>query len=138
MALRLTGQAVIPGKAQGKAIVSNQPISFWGGVDPKTGEVIDRRHDCSGKILTGSIFVFPTGRGSSTGSAVLMESVRNQVNPAAIINSKVDPIIALGAVIVELLYKKTLPMIILTEEDLEKIQEDDDIVIDADGTVIVN
>jgi len=138
MALRLTGRAVIPGKAEGKAIVSNQPISFWGGVNPKTGEVIDRRHDCSGKILTGSIFVFPTGRGSSTGSAVLMECVRNQVNPAAIINSKVDPILALGTVIVELLYKNALPMIILAEEDLEKIQDDDDIVIDTDGTVIVN
>lgn len=138
MSLRLTGRAAIPGKAEGKAIVSNQPISFWGGVNSKTGEVIDRRHDCSGKILTGSIFVFPTGRGSSTGSAVLMECVRNQVNPAAIINSKVDPILALGAVIVELLYQKTLPMIILSEEDLAKIHDDDDISIGADGTVIIN
>jgi len=67
-----------------------------------------------------------------------MECVRNQFTPAAIINSKVDPILALGTVIVELLYKNALPMIILAEEDLEKIQEDDDIVIDTDGTVIVN
>jgi len=137
MSSRLAGRAIIPGKAEGKAIVSNQPISFWGGVNPKTGEVIDRRHDCSGKFLAGSVFVFPTGKGSSTGSAVLMECVKNQVNPAAIINTKVDPILALGAVIVETLYQKTLPILILSEEDISKIHQGDYVIIDVDGSVLI-
>ncbi|MGB9669465.1 MAG: aconitase X swivel domain-containing protein, partial [Anaerolineales bacterium] len=74
MSLIIKGKPIVSGTTSGEAVVSNQPISFWGGVDPATGEVIDRRHECSGVVITGKVFVFPTGKGSSTGSAVLMES----------------------------------------------------------------
>jgi predicted aconitase with swiveling domain len=138
MASKLTGRVVIPGAAEGITIVSKEPLSFWGGVNPDTGEVIDRRHDCSGRMLAGSIFVFPNGKGSSTGSAVLMECVKNHVAPNGIINTKLDPILALGAVIVEVLYQKTIPMIILAEEDFDKIKENDHVTIEADGSVIIH
>jgi len=138
MAITLKGKAVIPGAVDGKAIVSKEPLSFWGGVNPDTGEVIDRRHDCSGKMLADTIFVFPNGKGSSTGSAVLMECAKNHVAPAAIINSKLEPILALGAVIVEVLYQKTIPMVVLSEEDLGKIQENDHVSVELDGSIIIH
>jgi len=136
--VRLSGWAILPGAALGTAVVSQEPISFWGGVNPSTGEVIDRRHDCSGAVISGKIFVFPTGKGSSTGSAVLMESIRRGTAPSAIINYKVDPILALGAIIAEELYKKTMPIIILSPQDFALIHEGDALSIQPDGTVLVN
>ncbi len=138
MGIMLKGRALIRGTAQGEAVVSQEPISFWGGVNPNTGEVIDRRHDRSGAVITGKIFIFPTGKGSSTGSAVLMEGIRNGTAPAAIINYKVDPILALGAIIAEELYKKTMPIVILTIQDFAMIHEGDILTIQPDGTVLVN
>jgi predicted aconitase with swiveling domain len=134
----LKGRALVRGTAQGVAVVSQEPISFWGGVNPSTGEVIDRRHNRSGTIITGKIFIFPTGKGSSTGSAVLMEGIRNGSAPAAIINYKVDPILALGAIIAEELYKKTMPIVILSIQDFAMIHEGDALTIQPDGTVLVN
>jgi predicted aconitase with swiveling domain len=134
----IKGKPIVPGKAKGQAVVSHQPISFWGGVDPMTGEVIDRRHECSGTVITGKVFVFPTGKGSSTGSAVLMESIRNGSAPAAIINCKTDPILALGAIVAEELYHKTLPMVVVSQEDIESIQNGDNLIVQPDGTILVN
>ena len=90
----LTGKPIVAGSAEGAALVSKESISFWGGVCPRTGEIIDRRHELSGAIVTGRVFVFPQGRGSSTSSATLMESIAAGVAPAAIINLKVEPILA--------------------------------------------
>jgi predicted aconitase with swiveling domain len=134
----LKGRAVIPGNANGQTIVSQKPLSFWGGVNPDTGEVIDRRHDCSGRIISGKIFVFPNGKGSSTGSAVLMECMKNGTAPAAIINSKLDAILALGAIIVEILYHKTIPMVVLKNEDFLEIHDNDYLSVKPDGTVLIN
>ncbi|MGB9586173.1 MAG: aconitase X swivel domain-containing protein [Anaerolineales bacterium] len=138
MSLIIKGKPIVSGTTSGEAVVSNQPISFWGGVDPATGEVIDRRHECSGVVITGKVFVFPTGKGSSTGSAVLMESIRNGSAPSAIINYKTDPILALGAILAEELYHKTLPLVIVSQEDFESIQSGDHLFIQSDGTILVN
>jgi len=100
----LIGKPVVQGSAEGAALVSKESLSFWGGISPQTGEVIDRRHDRSGYIVTGKVFVFPTGKGSSTSSATLMESIRTGVAPAAIINLSVDPILALGSIVADELY----------------------------------
>jgi len=138
MEKRIKGKVVIPGDVMGSAITSRYPISFWGGVNPHTGEIIDRRHDLSGSNIKGKIFVFPKGKGSSTSSAVLLESIKNKTAPAAIINQKIDPILALGAIIADELGYPTVPMIILSEDDIKEINEGDHISISSDGTVIVN
>lgn len=138
MALILKGRAVVPGRASGLAVVSQKPISFWGGVDPHTGEVIDRRHDRTGAIVAGKVFVFPAGKGSSTGSAVLMEGIRNGAAPAAIINARVEPILALGAIVAEELYHKTVPIVVLAQTDFEAIQDGDHLEIQPDGSVLVH
>jgi predicted aconitase with swiveling domain len=131
----LIGKPIVAGSAEGTAIVSEQPISFWGGVNPHTGEITDRRHDRSGATVTGKVFVFPQGKGSSTASAILMESIRAGTAPAAIINLKVDPILALGAIVADELYHKTIPIVVLSREDFDAIQEGDYLIVEPDGTI---
>ncbi len=131
----LKGKPVVSGAARGEALVSNEPISFWGGIDPQTGEVIDRRHELSGANVTGKIFVFPTGRGSSTASAILLESVRTGAAPAAIINLKIDAILALGSIVADEMYGRTVPIVLLDEEAFSSIKQGDRLTLETDGTV---
>ncbi|MBC7263200.1 MAG: DUF126 domain-containing protein [Chloroflexi bacterium] len=129
------GRPVIAGSAAGIALVSKEPLSLWGGLDTRTGEIIDRRHERSGAVVAGKVFVFPQGKGSSTSSAVLLETIRTGVAPAAIINLKVDPILALGAIVADELYHRTVPIIVLPEEDFCSIREGDYLVIEPNGVV---
>jgi len=133
----LKGKAVVPGKAKGVAIVSRQPLSLWGGLNPQTGEIIDRRHDRSGAILTDKVFVYPTGKGSSTTSTILMESVRAGTAPAAIVNLTPDPLSALGAIVADELYGRVVPIVTLSQEDFDAIREGDALTVERDGTIIV-
>lgn len=133
--ITLIGKPVVAGSAEGIAIVSNQPISFWGGVCPRTGEIIDRHHERLGTIITGKVFVFPQGKGSSTASATLVESIKVGTGPAAIINLKVDPILALGAILAGEVYQKTMPIIVVSQEGFDAIQEGDYLFIEPDGTI---
>jgi predicted aconitase with swiveling domain len=134
----LTGKSIVSGSAQGAALVSKEPISFWGGVCPHTGEIIDRRHELSGAMVTGRVFVFPQGRGSSTSSATLMESIAAGVAPAAIINLKVEPILALGSIVSDELYHQAVPIVVLKEKDFFSIKENDHLTIEPDGTVKIS
>ena len=133
----LQGRCVVGGEAAGRALVSAQPISLWGGLDPRTGEIIDRRHDRAGAVVTARVLVFPHGKGSSTGSAVLLESIRAGTAPAAIVNLATDPIAALGAIVADELYHRSLPIVVLGEDDFRSIREGDLVTIGPDGTVQV-
>ena len=134
----LVGRAVVAGSAQGSALVSKEPLSFWGVLSPLTGEIIDRRQQRSGANVSGRIFVFPRGKGSSTSSATLMEGIKNGVAPAAIINLKVDPILALGSIVSDELYNRAMPIVVLDEQDFYSIKEDDYLSIEPDGKVSVS
>jgi predicted aconitase with swiveling domain len=134
----LIGRPIVPGSAKGTALVSKEPISFWGGVCPWTGEVIDRRHELSGYNVTGKVFVFPTGRGSSTSSAALIQSIKAGVAPAAIINTKVDPMLALGSIVSDELYHRAVPIVILKQEDFVSIKQNDHLAVKPDGKVLVS
>ncbi len=134
----LVGRAVVAGSAKGTALVSREPLSFWGGICPHTGEIIDRRHERSGEVVTDRVFVFPRGKGSSTSSATLMEIIRTGVAPAAIINLNVDPILALGGIVSDELYGKALPIVVLDEQDFYSIKEGDYLTIESNGKVIVS
>ena len=133
----LHGRCVVAGAAGGRAVVSAQPISLWGGLDPRTGEIIDRRHDRTGQVVAGRVFVFPRGKGSSTGSAVLLEAIRLGTAPAAIVNLATDPIAALGAIVADELYGRTVPIVVLAEADFASIRDGDMLAVAADGTVSV-
>jgi len=133
----LIGKVIVAGVAEGPALVSREALSFWGGICPRTGRIIDQRHELTGTVVTGKVFVFPQGRGSSTSSATLAETIRKDVAPAAIINLKVDPILALGSIVADELYHQSVPIFILKEEDFYSIKQDDYLTLQPDGKVLV-
>jgi len=95
----LKARAISKGIAEGEALVSADAISFFGGVDPKTGIVIDKGHSLEGKCISGKVLIFPRGKGSTVGSYALLQLAKNKRAPAAIINEEAEPIIAVGAII---------------------------------------
>jgi hypothetical protein len=99
---QLKGRIIYKGKAQGEALVTSQPISFYGGVDPNTGVVTEKGHELQGQSVKGKILVFPQGKGSTVGSYTLYRMNKNGVAPAGIINKECETIIAVGAIISEI------------------------------------
>lgn len=97
--IRLKGRRVVGGVAEGEAVVSPEPISFFGGVDAKTGKIIERTHPLEGMAIAGKVLVFPRGKGSTVGSYTLYALAKNEVAPAAIINVETEPIIVVGCVL---------------------------------------
>ena len=124
----MKGRIISPGKAQGTAIVSPEPIGFYGGIDAKTGIVIEKGHPLEGKKITGKILVFPCGKGSTVGSYVIYGLAKNGVGPAGIINKETETIVATGVILAG------IPCI--DKIDISKIKTGDTLVLDADkGTV---
>jgi uncharacterized protein len=124
-------RTLVPGTAEGRALVLDEPLSFWGGVDPETGDITDVRHPQHGASVTGRILVMPSGRGSSSSSSVLAESIRAGTAPAAIVLGEADPILALGAIVARELFGTTIPVIVTAGSDL---RTDDLATVRADET----
>ncbi|MCS7136276.1 MAG: DUF126 domain-containing protein [Nitrososphaerota archaeon] len=97
--LELRGRVIKGGMAEGEALVSSQPISFYGGVDPETGVIKEKGHELEGKSIAGKILIFPYGKGSTVGSYVMYRLKKKGVAPNAIINQRCEPIVAVGAII---------------------------------------
>ena len=136
--LILIGKPVISGKASGIALVSREPLSFWGGYDWKSGEITDRRHPLSGENAKGKVLVVPFTRGSSTTTAVLLEAIREGTAPAAIITTATDFFFALASVVAGELYEKSFPLIALSESDFGMIKTGAQVEVMEDGKLIVN
>jgi predicted aconitase with swiveling domain len=134
---RLTGRVLVAGEARGTALATDVPLSWWGGLNPLTGEVIDRRHPLCGERITGRVLVFPFARGSSSTSSAMLETLRAGTAPAAIINSEVDPVVVLGDVVADALWGKSFPIVVLAEADFRRIQTGDRVTVQRDGTVLV-
>ena len=100
--MRLEGRTIYGGKAEGVALVSSSPMSFYGGVDPNTGIVTESGHELQGKSVRGKVLVFPTGKGSTVGSYVLYRLKKNGAAPCAIVNEQCETIVAVGAIISEI------------------------------------
>lgn len=101
-----------PGSGQGEVLVLDEPLSFWGGADSATGNIIDTHHPQRGESFAGRVLVMPAGRGSSSSSSVLAECIRNGVGPAAIVLGHSDPILALGAFVADELYGRQVPIVV--------------------------
>jgi len=97
--MKLEGRVIYKGSAEGIALVTSQPISFYGGVDPDSGKVIERGHELRNESVKGRILVFPHGKGSTVGSYVLYRLRKNGMAPAAIVNEECETIVAVGAII---------------------------------------
>ena len=100
--MKLTGRMIYPGSVRGEALVSQKGISFYGGVDPKTGVITESGHDLQGQSITGKVLVFPSGKGSTVGSYILYRLMKNSKAPLAIINADCETIIAVGCIIAEI------------------------------------
>ena len=99
---QLKGRIIYKGKAEGEALVTTMPISFYGGVDPNTGIVLEKGHELQGQSVRGKILVFPQGKGSTVGSYTLYRMKKNGTAPAAMINKETETIVAVGAIISEI------------------------------------
>jgi predicted aconitase with swiveling domain len=99
---KLKGRIIYKGKAEGDALVTEMPISFYGGVDPNTGVVIEKGHQLNGQSVKGKILVFPQGKGSTVGSYTLYRMKKNGTAPAGMITKECETIVAVGAIISEI------------------------------------
>ena len=136
MALTLNGCKIAPGSARGEVLVTAEPISFWGGVDPKTGCIIDPRHELFGREVCGKVLAFPYGKGSSTTSLIILELLRVGKAPAAIINVHTEPILATGPVVSRIFYGQGIPMITLAQKDFKLLKTGQQVVVDADSGLV--
>ena len=116
------GRTLVAGHAVGIALVLDEPLSFWGGLDPATGALIDTHHPQLGANLAGRVLVMPSGRGSNSSSYVLAEAIRAGTAPAAIILREPDGIIALGAIVARELYGVQMPVITLAGSDCDTLR----------------
>jgi predicted aconitase with swiveling domain len=122
---RIKGRIISKGIGEGKAVVTNQPLSFLGGVDPKRGVIMDSKHELYGVSIVGTVLVFPQGKGSTVGSYVMYQLKRNGKAPAAIINASSETIVAVGAII------SNIPLI-------DRLEVDPIVAIKSGSQVLVN
>jgi predicted aconitase with swiveling domain len=125
---QLQGRAIRAGLGQGVALVSPEPLSFLGGVDPESGIVIENGHPLEGQSISGRVLVFPTGKGSTVGSYTLYRLAKNHLAPAAIVNAESEAIVAVGAIISD------IPMV--DQIDIYQIHTGDRVTV-QDGRVTI-
>ena len=120
--MEITGTCILPGDSQGEVLATRQPISFWGCVDPATGRISDKRHELYGKSISGKVLVFPFGKGSSTGSLMILELLRLDLAPLAVVNIRTEPLLATGPIVGKHFYGKTFPIVNVAEDDFDRFQ----------------
>ncbi len=128
-------RAVISGEAEGDALVGREPLSFWGGYDYHTGEIIDRRHPLAGSNAAGKILALPFTRGSSTTTAVLLEAIRAGTAPAAIVTTGIDSFFALASIVADVMYSKPIPIVALPPKEFMRLESGQRLRVRRDGTV---
>jgi predicted aconitase with swiveling domain len=127
----LKGHQVAKGKARGEALVSQSPISFLGSVNTENGVIVEKGHELEGISISGKVFIFPVGKGSTVGSYQLYELSCNRKAPKAIINIRADPIVAIGAIMSQ------IPMVDrLDQNPIEVIKTGDLVEVDADQGIV--
>lgn len=126
--MQIKGKCIVPGNVKGETLVSLEPISFLGDIDPKTGKIIAKRHSLNGSSIAKKIFVFPYGKGSTVGSYIIYQLYKNDVAPLAIINQNAETIIAVGAIISD------IPM--MDKIDIKKIPSGVQLEFDGEKEII--
>lgn len=135
---QLTGEVLVPAEASGSLLFSHDPLSFWGGYDAVSGEIIDRRHPLSGLNGRDRILAIPGTRGSSTTTAVLLESVRRGTAPAGFLVTDRDTFLALASVVADEMYGRALPVIRLSQADFDRLPDEGRVHLHRDGSVVID
>jgi len=120
--MRIQGRSIYRGHAKGEALVTSQAISFFGGIDPETGLVVELGHELEGQDVTGKVLVFPTGKGSTVGSYTLYRLKHSGHAPAAILNAECETITAVGCIIAEIPCLDKLPILEIPPGSLVSIE----------------
>ena len=120
---------LVEGHATGPALVLDEPLSFWGGLDPATGEIVEANHPQRGSVVTGTILVMPSGRGSSSSATVLAEAIRAGTAPAGIVLGTPDDIIVIGALVASELYGVSTPVVVASPTTLGTIRNGEEIAL---------
>lgn len=131
----IAGRALVAGEAEAEVLSSTEPLSFWGGYDQVTGEIIDRRHPLSGRNAAGKVLALPLTRGSSTTTAVLLEAVRRGTAPAALLTDGMDTFLTLASVVADEMYGKAIPIVALGSSDFARACAARRARVHADGRV---
>jgi cis-L-3-hydroxyproline dehydratase len=129
------GRAVVAGAAEGEALVTSDALSFWGGYDFHTGEIIDRHHPLAGVRAAGRILAVPFSKGSSTTTAVLLEAVRAGTAPAAIVTTGTDSFFALASIVADVMYGKPFPVIALDADDFASLKTGEYLTVEMSGEI---
>ena len=130
----VTGRVLIEGAGEGSLLRLSAPLSFWGGVDPKTGEISDPRHPEHGRCVAGTVLALAEPRGSSSSSAIMLELIARGLAPAALLLGEVDAILTLGIVVAREMGHATLPALEVAPADLARLPEGR-LQVAADGTI---
>jgi predicted aconitase with swiveling domain len=136
MAGVMRGTPLVSGAAVGEALVSREPLSFWGGYDHHTGEIIDRRHPLAGQNAAGKVLILPYARGSDDDRRPA-RSPRAGTAPAAILTTAAETFFALAAIVAGELYQRSIPVVILDEHDAANLRSGMRLRVDADGTIAI-
>jgi predicted aconitase with swiveling domain len=131
----IAGRAIVAGEAEGEALVRDEALSFWGGYDFHTGEIIDKHHPLAGVRASGRILAVPFSKGSSTTTAVLLEAVRAGTAPAAILTTGVDTFFALASIVADVMYGKSFPVIALESSDFASLRSGEYLRIEPSGVI---
>lgn len=121
---------VSSGRASGPALVTREPISFLGNVNPETGMVVDPGHELFGQCIAGKVLIFPGGKGSTVGSYVIYQLMKRGLAPAAMINLRSEPIVAVGAII------SGIPLVDRVSKDLLQLKSGVFVTVDADQGLV--
>jgi predicted aconitase with swiveling domain len=134
----IAGRAVADGVAEGEALVTNEPLSFWGGFDYQTGTIIDRHHPLVGVHAAGRVLAVPFSKGSSTTTAVLLEAVRARTAPAAIVTTGTDAFFALASIVAQTMYGRSFPVIALDPADFASLRTGERLRIEQGGKIYLS
>jgi predicted aconitase with swiveling domain len=129
--LEIRCHKVSSGRTCGESLVTREPISFLGNINPETGVVVDPGHELFGQCISGKVLIFPGGKGSTVGSYVIYQLKKRGAAPAAMINLRSEPIVAVGAII------SGIPLVDRVPEDLLCLKDGISIIVDADKELVV-
>ena len=139
MATIMKCRPLVVGYGAGNILTTRQSISFWGGVDPDTGMIIDPRHELFDQSITGKILAFPYGKGSAAAPLVLLELAKQATAPAAIINIETDPLLVAGPIISKHFYGTAIPVVALDRTTFDKLQTGQAATVDGvKGEIVIS
>ena len=133
--MKVFGQMNSNKEISGPVLRLDEPLSFWGGLDPETGQITDVHHPQVGASVTGTVLAMEHGRGSSSSSSVVLELIRNKAGPVAIVLSEMDTHILLGSIVAEELYGLSMPVLIASKENLQNFHSGNIAHIDSEGNI---